>query len=688
MTGSQVDPQSLEGREFYKGIFRVDKLVAEGGFSYVYRGSRLSTGAPVAVKAMKAQPGAATARLLQEARRQIEAREKTAAIVEVYEVLEAAHPDNDLGVDLFVMEWVDGQNLYTPVAADLPPVQRLAARLRIAIDLCRGVEALHGSQRWHGDITPGNVLAFERRVDGWGAKLIDLGLSRDAGYRGRTAGTALYLAPEQVGRERGDYGDLLADLYSLGAVLFHLFADRHHLPGLNARSFTTPLDEAAFRRIADALQKEPPLALRQVAPDAPEPLSDLVAVLLRRDPEERDITITEVRERLEKILSEQLAASFTTIKTDWPPGKPALPDRWDVRMLMYRIEQDHLTPVLYPLGFLDHSSAGGAPLSSPLLSMMAGQDEVHVVLVENTSRQPLATISFEVDRDPFRIYFGLNEQNDRYVSHDGQSVPMDLDLNDPLDRYTHVALRDEIALTDLAFLIDGTMAAGSLDLARSFALWVAQGLRDRMPLRLACVLYGEYRDYPHPPHRRRRIPYEIAQLDFCGYHEFEDYLTNRVPPSAGFMDQDLADALELGLHTAGKLSWWASLRYLIVVGNSPPHPTGAERERYRLLDFSTGQFRGLDWYEELLGLRESGLLNIQSYYIEPDITPDEEQIDYVEDVWTALDDDRPSIPALLSTDRLNEEVALLVNRIYNNQKLQLVPEAAAPLPTLADRHIR
>jgi len=137
----------------------------------------------------------------------------------------------------------------------------------------------------HGDVTPSNIL-----VDGRGgpAGLVDWGLARrftadaaeDADLEEtkgavRVHGTPGYVAPEMLGSERVEPNPL-TDIYSLGAVLYHLIAFR---PAITAA--TVP------GRLAAALT--PPPDPREAAPEMeiPDALADLALHAMRVDPDER-----------------------------------------------------------------------------------------------------------------------------------------------------------------------------------------------------------------------------------------------------------------------------------------------------------------------------------------------------------------------------------------------------------------
>ncbi len=130
------------------------------------------------------------------------------------------------GFHYFVMEFVEGKTLYDLMAA--PPAGEgksfsEAEALDITIQMADALAHAHQRGLIHRDVKPKNIILTPQGV----AKLTDLGLARATDDKraaemeaGKAYGTPYYISPEQI---RGDMDiDFRADIYSLGATLYHL----------------------------------------------------------------------------------------------------------------------------------------------------------------------------------------------------------------------------------------------------------------------------------------------------------------------------------------------------------------------------------------------------------------------------------------------------------------------------------
>jgi eukaryotic-like serine/threonine-protein kinase len=144
----------------------------------------------------------------------------------------ASTPDD---YHFFVMEYVEGKTLYDIMQP--PPIGEghhftEAEALDITIQMAEALAHAHRRGLIHRDVKPKNILLTPQKV----AKLTDLGLARAmddkeaaATEAGKAYGTPYYISPEQV---RGDVDiDFRADLYSLGATMYHMVTGRPPFEG-------------------------------------------------------------------------------------------------------------------------------------------------------------------------------------------------------------------------------------------------------------------------------------------------------------------------------------------------------------------------------------------------------------------------------------------------------------------------
>ena len=191
--------------------YRLDELIAEGGFAQVFRSYDTELLRTVAVKIPKPSKLGSKDDFLAEARRV--ARLKHDSIV----------PVHDVGVDgdtcYIVTEYVEGGSLADKLVSGKVPRERA---LRWVSEIADALEYAHLSGVIHRDVKPANIL-----IDHHGrAKLADFGIAHSATKTGDFApslGTLRYMSPEQL---EGKPSDHRSDLYSLGVVLYEVLTGR------------------------------------------------------------------------------------------------------------------------------------------------------------------------------------------------------------------------------------------------------------------------------------------------------------------------------------------------------------------------------------------------------------------------------------------------------------------------------
>lgn len=195
--------------------YRLEKLIARGGLSEVYRARDIQDGN--AAVALKLIPPAAFvvpgARQHFERTATLRMRVRHPSVVRVFDSGEMAD-----GRIYVAMELVDGEDLRARLAGAGRLDQTRA--LDILGALCGGLEAAHRAGIVHGDLKPENVMLPRA---GGPPKIVDFLGARRVQPDGTIIGTPAYMAPEAL---RGDPPDARSDVFSLGALAFEMLTGR------------------------------------------------------------------------------------------------------------------------------------------------------------------------------------------------------------------------------------------------------------------------------------------------------------------------------------------------------------------------------------------------------------------------------------------------------------------------------
>jgi len=188
------------------------------------------------------------------------------------------------GQAYIAMELLDGETLETRLQRQGPlPAPYV---LELLVPVVRAVAAAHGRGIVHRDLKPDNIFIARKQTESGAEeviKVLDFGIAArmTSATRmtedGKTLGTPLYMAPEQL---QGGEATLRSDVFALGVILTEALTGR--LPWGENAATTSPT--AAMARVV-----RPAMTLGELLPrgNFHEALQTLVAQMVARDPAQR-----------------------------------------------------------------------------------------------------------------------------------------------------------------------------------------------------------------------------------------------------------------------------------------------------------------------------------------------------------------------------------------------------------------
>lgn len=313
------------------GKVEIQERLGRGGMAEVFLGTHTTLARPVAVKALLSylsdDPELQT-RFEREARAVAALRHPN--IVQVF--------DFDVADDrpYMVMEYIEGISLAEYLYRQREAGRTLAADTiaRLVAPLASALDSAHAHGIIHRDVKPANVLL--RRDAGPLAAtrplppdvepvLTDFGVMRMVGegrqtVAGRVFGTPVYMSPEQA---RGETVDGRSDIYSLGAMLYELFAGT---PPFN------PRDETPSSLLLKHISMAP-----APIPGLPPAVQAVIDRALSKDPAARYQKAGDLAADLQAALGSAIPATLPTLAIPLetplhlaaaapvPPGPPTTP---------------------------------------------------------------------------------------------------------------------------------------------------------------------------------------------------------------------------------------------------------------------------------------------------------------------------------------------------------------------------
>ncbi len=246
------------------GKYKVVRKIGSGGMGCVYEGRHPDLDIPVAIKTIRNDHGHAHAfvdRFIREAR--IATKLSHAHVVRVYDA------DRDGDAYFIVQEFVDGKNLREVIEDS--PLKRLELKEAVEITIAITTALIEAEKHSivHRDIKPSNILISSDGV----VKLADMGLAKqyepdadanESDYEltnsGSSMGSPCYMAPEQIVNSKNV--DIRADIYSLGATLYHMVTGELPFAGHSSKEIMmkrlheqTPDPDAVHQNLPPAITR-------------------------------------------------------------------------------------------------------------------------------------------------------------------------------------------------------------------------------------------------------------------------------------------------------------------------------------------------------------------------------------------------------------------------------------------------
>jgi eukaryotic-like serine/threonine-protein kinase len=272
--------------------YRLEKELGRGAAGVVFAARHARTGALVALKLLPRDGRKGSGERFE---REVQALAKLQHpnVVTIHEAGETG------SLRWYTMDLVDGE----PLDRVLSGKRDLAERVKLLVQVARGMEHAHARGLVHRDLKPPNVLVTREGV----ARVSDFGIAKhlDRATRlteqGAMLGTIHYMAPEQCADSA--HLDGRADVWSVGVMLFE------------AATGQVPWNGDTAITIVTRICSDPTPRPRSLAPDLSPDLEAVIVRALEKDPALRYPTMAALAADLERyVRGEPVSASRVTFR--------------------------------------------------------------------------------------------------------------------------------------------------------------------------------------------------------------------------------------------------------------------------------------------------------------------------------------------------------------------------------------
>jgi serine/threonine-protein kinase len=274
--------------EIIAGKYRIDGVIGTGGMGVVLAAHDIGLDRAVAIKflhGVSASVAEFSARFRREARAMAKLKSEHVARVLDVGALTSGEP-------FMVMEHLEGTDLSSLVEKRGPlPVSEVADYV---LQASEAIAEAHAQGIVHRDLKPSNMF-LARTSDGASmVKLLDFGIAKmssegSEAQQSLTTTTALlgspaYMSPEQLLCARD--ADPRSDIWSLGAIMHKLLTGR------------PPFVAETMPQVCTLIVSSPPAHVRDVRPDVPSEMQDVILRCLEKKPEDRFLNVAELARAL------------------------------------------------------------------------------------------------------------------------------------------------------------------------------------------------------------------------------------------------------------------------------------------------------------------------------------------------------------------------------------------------------